>query len=202
VDLFGYSVTVDTITVSNGWNMISSLSVPLPVNSITSIPSGIITSQFFNYTGSYENADTIYPGKAYWVKVSEPGSLILNSTVTSSATNQIEIVFINEMPPLPPDYASRYSGIKIIPTDYFLESNYPNPFNPTTVIKYALPKAENVNLKIFNMLGQEVKTLVNEVQGAGFKSAVFEASNLSGGVYVYRLQAGTFVSVKKMILLK
>jgi hypothetical protein len=52
------------------------------------------------------------------------------------------------------------------------------------------------------MLGQEVKTLVNEVQEAGFKSAVFEASNLSGGVYVYRLQAGTFVSVKKMILLK
>jgi hypothetical protein len=202
VNLFGYSVTVDTITVSNGWNMISSLSVPLPVNSITSIPDGIVTSQFFGYTGIYENADTILPGKAYWVKVSEPGRLILNSTIARSATNQVKIVFINEMPPSPPDYSSGYSEVNNIPTDYFLEANYPNPFNPTTVIKYALPKAENVNLKIFNMLGQEIKTLVNGVQDAGFKSVVFEASNLSGGVYIYRLQAGAYVSMKKMILLK
>jgi len=89
-----------------------------------------------------------------------------------------------------------------IPTEYVLKQNYPNPFNPTTVIKYSLPKMSKVTLKIYSVLGKEVSTLVNKEQSAGNYRIEFNANNLSSGVYYYRLQAGDFVSVMKMILLK
>ncbi len=85
---------------------------------------------------------------------------------------------------------------------YRLEQNYPNPFNPTTNISYVLPKAENVSLKIYDVLGREVATLVNEVKAAGAYTVPFNASNLSSGVYFYKLQAGSFVQTKKMMLVK
>jgi tetratricopeptide (TPR) repeat protein len=85
---------------------------------------------------------------------------------------------------------------------YVLFGNYPNPLNPTTVISYQLPTASFVSLKVYNTLGQEVATLVDGVQDAGFKSVTFDASRLSSGVYFYRLQSGAFVQNKKMLLLK
>jgi len=88
------------------------------------------------------------------------------------------------------------------PTKYALSQNYPNPFNPTTEIKYALPKAENVRLQIFNTLGQLVYTLIDKQQSAGYYQVQFDASKLSSGVYLYRLQAGEHIMTKKMILLK
>jgi len=89
-----------------------------------------------------------------------------------------------------------------IPLKYNLEQNYPNPFNPSTKIKFSLPKDELVNLKIFNILGQEVATLVHEQLKAGSYSYDFNASKLSSGVYFYRIVAGSFNSVKKMLLIK
>ncbi len=83
-----------------------------------------------------------------------------------------------------------------------LEQNYPNPFNPTTNISYVLPKAENVSLKVYDVLGREVATLVNEVKPAGAYTVPFNASNLASGVYFYKLQAGSFVQTKKMMLVK
>jgi len=80
--------------------------------------------------------------------------------------------------------------------------NYPNPFNPATVISYKVPLSSYVTLKIYNMLGQEVATLVNEVQDAGVKVARFDASNFPSGVYFYKLSAGSFTYVKKMLLMK
>jgi hypothetical protein len=80
---------------------------------------------------------------------------------------------------------------------YRLEQNYPNPFNPTTNITYVLPKAENVSLKVYDVLGREVATLVNEVKPAGAYTVPFNASNLASGVYFYKLQAGSFVQTKK-----
>ncbi len=85
---------------------------------------------------------------------------------------------------------------------YRLEQNYPNPFNPTTNISYVLPKAENVSLKVYDVLGREVATLVNEVKAAGAYTVPFNASNLASGVYFYKLQAGSFVQTKKMMLVK
>jgi len=89
-----------------------------------------------------------------------------------------------------------------IPSMYDLEQNYPNPFNPTTTINYSLPQQGMVTLKVYNIIGQEVGTLVNGYRNAGTHSVAFNAQQLSSGVYFYRLQAGNFSSVKKMLLLK
>jgi hypothetical protein len=89
-----------------------------------------------------------------------------------------------------------------IPAQFNLEQNYPNPFNPTTTIHYQLPKESFVHLSIFNVLGQEVRTLINERQPPGDKYAHFDGNNLPSGVYFYRITAGTFTDVRKMVLLK
>jgi photosystem II stability/assembly factor-like uncharacterized protein len=93
-----------------------------------------------------------------------------------------------------------------IPTQYELHQNYPNPFNPSTVITYGVPKDGFVSLTVFNMIGQEIATLVNERQSAGRYSISFDtqklAGNASSGLYFYRLSAGDFVEIRKMMLLK
>jgi hypothetical protein len=97
--------------------------------------------------------------------------------------------------------ASVESGI-IIPVSYLLAQNYPNPFNPSTAIRYELPHASRVSLKVYNTLGQEVSTLVNENKSAGVYTLQFDAGNLASGVYFYRIQAGDFVATKRLLLLK
>ncbi len=89
-----------------------------------------------------------------------------------------------------------------IPTKYELSQNYPNPFNPTTVINFSIPESGEVTLKIYDMLGREVATLVNESKQAGSYRVTFDASKLSSGVYMYTLKSGNFVASKKMMLMK
>jgi len=89
-----------------------------------------------------------------------------------------------------------------IPNTITLYQNYPNPFNPTTVIKYQIPELSFVTLKVFDALGNDIATLVNEEKPIGSYEVEFEARNLPSGIYFYRLQAGSFVETKKMILLK
>jgi hypothetical protein len=89
-----------------------------------------------------------------------------------------------------------------LPNDYSLLQNYPNPFNPTTTISYAIPLQSFVSLKVYDILGNEVATLVNEEKQAGNYEVQFNASNLSSGVYLYKLQAKDFTELKKMILLR
>ncbi|MCW9096104.1 MAG: T9SS type A sorting domain-containing protein, partial [Ignavibacteriaceae bacterium] len=88
------------------------------------------------------------------------------------------------------------------PLTYSLEQNYPNPFNPSTKIKYSVPQSSQVQIKIFDVLGNEIETLVNEEKRAGTYEINWNAINLPSGVYFYQLRAGEFVSTKKMILLK
>ncbi|MDR3625632.1 MAG: T9SS type A sorting domain-containing protein [Ignavibacteriaceae bacterium] len=85
---------------------------------------------------------------------------------------------------------------------YDLAQNYPNPFNPSTLITYSIPTSSNVIVTVFNMLGELIKTLVNENQEAGIYKVNFDAGSLSNGVYFYKIQAGNFASTKKMLLLK
>jgi len=88
------------------------------------------------------------------------------------------------------------------PKFFSLEQNFPNPFNPSTIIEYSLPKTGDVSLIIYNLLGEEVAGLVNEVQQAGFHLVTWNATKMSSGIYFYRLQSDDFVQTRKMLLLK
>ena len=89
-----------------------------------------------------------------------------------------------------------------IPAEAFLFPNYPNPFNPSTTIRYALPQRSHVTLSVFNTLGQEVASLANETQEAGYHDVKFDGSGLASGVYFYRLRAGDYVASKRLILVR
>ncbi|WP_428235893.1 T9SS type A sorting domain-containing protein [Gracilimonas sp.] len=89
-----------------------------------------------------------------------------------------------------------------LPKSFDLKQNYPNPFNPTTNITFDLPRAANVSLTVYDMLGRKVATLVNERMTAGTHTAAFDASRLASGMYIYRIEAGSFESIKKMMLIK
>jgi hypothetical protein len=92
--------------------------------------------------------------------------------------------------------------VEIIPDVYSLSQNYPNPFNPNTVISFGVPEAGHVTLKIYDLLGKEIATLVNTNVSAGVHNVTFDASDIPSGVYLYKLQAGSFSETKKMILMK
>jgi hypothetical protein len=89
-----------------------------------------------------------------------------------------------------------------VPVQFELKQNYPNPFNPTTTISWQSPVGSHQTLKVYDVLGNEVATLVNEYREAGRYEVTFDASNLASGMYLYRLQSGSFVETKKMILIK
>lgn len=89
-----------------------------------------------------------------------------------------------------------------VPIKYELNQNYPNPFNPSTIIRYGIPKAGNVNIEVFNMIGQRVRTLVSEYQKEGYYHIEFNASNLPSGIYFLHMKSASFVNTKKMLFLK
>ena len=93
-------------------------------------------------------------------------------------------------------------GDDAVPLTYSLAQNFPNPFNPSTRIYFSIPSQSKVELKVYNLLGQEIATLVNEVKPAGLHNVRFNGASVASGVYIYRLVAGDFTSVKKMVLVK
>jgi len=90
----------------------------------------------------------------------------------------------------------------VIPDKFELSQNYPNPFNPETVIRYSIPKAENVSLVVYNLIGERIAHLIDEGKPAGSYTVSWDASNFASGIYFYRLHAGDFVQTRKMVLLK
>lgn len=88
------------------------------------------------------------------------------------------------------------------PLEFALYQNYPNPFNPVTTIKYQIPQSGTVTIKVYDVLGKEIATLANEEKSAGSYEVKFDASRLSSGVYFYKIRAGEYISVRKMILLR
>jgi len=201
LSMTGYPIPAESIAIQARWNMIGSLSYPVPAGSVASIPPGIVTSPFYYYTGSgYALADTIRPGYGYWVKSEMPGVLILAPPGSAGKANRIRIAPGAGLPPPPPTAGGTPPGIPKIPDSFSLDQNYPNPFNPSTVIRYQLPIRSSVDIRVFDLLGREVAMLKNGVEQAGFKETVFDARNLPSGVYFVRLRAGMFNGVKKIVL--
>ncbi|MCA0447035.1 MAG: T9SS type A sorting domain-containing protein [Bacteroidetes bacterium] len=137
----------------------------------------------------------------------EAQSYSFSSLVTSrsSGTGSPSSPAVYRLKQLDLDGTVSFSQILTIenkPTEFALQQNYPNPFNPVTVITYQLASKGNVELRVFDMLGREVKTLVNQVKEAGNYSVDFSAENLPSGVYFYRLNAGNFSETRKMTILK
>ena len=136
-------------------------------------------SESFGYEYSWEDYK-VQSGKTYWYKLESVG---LNGENTLYKPVSVKAEFL--------------------PVEFALSQNYPNPFNPTTNLDYQLPVAGNVQLTVYNSLGQKVRTLVSGNQPAGYYSVTFDAADLASGVYYYHLQVGNkFNQVKKMILLK
>jgi hypothetical protein len=148
-----------------------------------SVPISASPDSGYYFTGWTGYGSVSYTGSAIsaWVTlfsdISETGSFALG---TASVTVRIDDT----------------------PLRFNLEQNYPNPFNPSTTIKYALPRASQVNLSVYDILGREVSVLVNDRRDAGVYEVKFDGSNLASGVYFYRLQAGTYVETKKLLLVR
>ena len=116
--------------------------------------------------------------------VGQPVSVVLNTVLGDSITTSIE------------------NKRKIFQFNFVLKQNFPNPFNPETQIEYTIPQTSNVTLKVYDLLGEEIYTLVNKEQPEGYYELKFDGTNLSSGIYFYRLEAGEYIETKKMILLK
>ena len=129
---------------------------------------------------------------------SSAGSSIIKVTVTDNDSAKASCTFTLNVSP---HTAINPKGEQIV-NEYELFQNYPNPFNPNTKINFALPKQGLVTLKIYDITGREINTLVNEVKQAGYYTVDFNASHLSSGVYFYKIQSGDFSSVKRMVLIK
>jgi hypothetical protein len=150
--------------------------------SVAGGPSATIDS-----TGLYQFAPRAnYQFKSY---------IIISATDSKGAvTKDSTLLYVKVMDDVPNDPG--------VPTSYEMTQNFPNPFNPTTTIQYSIPNESKVTLKVYNLIGQEVATLVNKVQATGNYNVNFDAANLPSGIYIYRLQAGTYTQVRKMTLLK
>ncbi|HUL42807.1 MAG TPA: YCF48-related protein [Bacteroidota bacterium] len=296
---------LDTLDLRQGWNLIGSLSAPVAVAGISTLPAGALTSSFFGYQFGYYFADTLFPTRGYWIKTSVAAKLILNASGAANVpkaernsiipTDTLSIadaegyrqnllladgqdkteVGSNELPPLPPEGSfdvrfssnrlveflssttsreipisvhggafplkitwkgtnvSLHAAVKIdgrtitlhsgsveeissvgsglvlvlsnaplLPASYSLYQNYPNPFNPSTTIRYDLPVSSHVRLKVYDLLGQLVRTLADDPEPAGYHTVKFDGSGLSSGLYFYRLEAGKYLDVKKMLIVK
>ncbi len=146
-------------------------------------PNGVST--FF--TGTY----TVSPsgvGNIYTITLQQNSPAV----ATVEGIYEINPAPLTDIVPLPEN----------VPESFRLEQNYPNPFNPATTIRFQVPERESVTLRVFNALGQEVATLVHKTLPAGTYTVDFQAENLPGGVYFYRLQAGQHALTRKMVLAK
>ncbi len=199
VSVHGRERTSDTFYVNEGWNMIGSLSSTISTMQITSSPGGMVTSRFFGYNNGYEMTDSIRPGFGYWVKATQSGQLILSSGTGIISANRIRIDPTGDLPPAPPVFEQR-SGQR--PKTYALEQSYPNPFNPTAIVHFELPNDAKVMLKVYNVLGEEVATILDEVRPAGRYDVRIDGSSWPSGLYFYRLTSGKFSQSMKMILAK
>lgn len=189
------NVTVNTLSPKLSWVL------PAPTAANTTYELQLAENPNFQDAKTFSSAksnmqvDGLVGGKSYFWKVRSKGSN--GNTSYYSGTGQFKVN----------SSVTEVEDKGVIPTQFDLSQNYPNPFNPTTRITYSLPQNSYVTIKIFDMLGQEIRTLVNNEMNAGKYSIDWNADNdlgnkVTSGMYIYRITAGNFVSTKKMVLIK
>ncbi len=173
------------------------------VKSVSLIGGSLDVVAIGNFAIVSQNASTSnFPHTGTWYDYLSGNAVDITSSPIQLAPGEFHIYTSKQLPS--PDTAV-VTGIKednISIKTFELEQNYPNPFNPSTTIKFQVPKNSFVSLKVYDVLGREVATLINGNKKAGQYNIKFDASKFSSGIYFYKLQAGDFVSTKKMILLK
>lgn len=173
--------------------MVSVSVTDLQVQVTVSGTSGKVAGELVNGSGTVVSVVNSTSSNPFTLTAPGPGEYRVNAghkspLVWDSAMVSISLTNVGENPS--------------IPNVFELYNNYPNPFNPTTTIKYSIPEASFTSIKVYDALGNQVSSLVNETKTAGIYEVVFDASYLSSGVYYYSIQAGAFAKTKKMILTK
>ena len=171
------------IRISTTTNTVSAMTIIVDSLGLAASDSGWV-SYGYNIGSLVPASSNIYIGFRQWVT---------NSSV-DGASFSLDLVTVTSL--------TGVGNNNQIINSYNLSQNYPNPFNPTTKINFSIPKSGLVTLKVYNVLGKEVASLVNEVKNAGSYAVDFDGSELTSGTYFYRIEAGDFTDVKKMILLK
>jgi len=188
--------------VLGGFNVASSLGILAPVdNSAKLLSSELTHTSPKNFSGGSVSwsftltaANQVYDDTLFSASNSVNGDGF-NSSLDRWNYGQKFVVHVV-------DQATSVDDEKITLDDFTLNQNYPNPFNPTTKISWQSPVSSHQSLKVYDVIGNEVALLVDEFRPAGIYEIAFDASNLTSGIYFYRLQAGSFVETKKMILLR
>jgi hypothetical protein len=196
-----------------GNNVTTSNSNTIRVFSLTNNNQAVVYIQ--NYTNHSSPTNGISIGVSFSVTGSMPYSGIWLNASTGDSVGIIEGQMTNEtatfkVPSFNTDLLflltlNMNTGMKkeeIVPREFLLDQNFPNPFNPTTMINYSVPKTSFVTIKVYDVLGRDVTTLVNDNKPAGNYSIEFNAIKLVSGIYFYRMRAGDFIQTKKLILLK
>jgi hypothetical protein len=306
VKITGDSLSYLSISAFSQWNLIGSISSPVPVSTIGSDPPGVITSRYFGFSSGYHVIDTLYPGSGGWVKTSAPAQLILSQPLAkqaiatgsrheldplsrltlTDASGYNQTLYFGmtgsavdprkfEMPPVAPGdvFGARFASqrmvelsstgesrhfpimlsgvtyplvlswrardesaslnldgrelplrgegtarllrpieklalalsppaLSVVPGETRLEQNYPNPFNPSTTIPFVINQSSFVTLKVYDVLGREIATLVHEPKLPGRYSVEWNPAGAPTGLYYYRLTAGTFTQSKTTALVR
>lgn len=208
-----WRVQAENIAGSSPWSEPSIFTVILP-------PSDLVIQGFENnkVTLKWKDNSKVEDGYVIERKQGEASSFSVLDSLGKNVGQYVDTtieagqIYIYRVQAYKSSVGSEYSnevslnltGVKkeAIPREYSLSQNYPNPFNPATTIGYQLPISGYSTLKVYNLLGQEVATIFDGIQSAGNYSVTFDASGLTGGIYLYQLKAGNFVENKKFILLK
>jgi hypothetical protein len=211
-----YGNFIDPITLPGTWNILSYAPFHTESTRTRSFGDGATGGLDDRFDMILFSTAVSQPGKVHYL----PGSLtaigndgrhyndsinkLPNFAVPDSVANALELA--SDHLPVSEEFVFS-SGVEAIhepdrPLQYSLEPNFPNPFNPTTTIRYTLPHPAHVTISLYNTLGQHVSTLVSEENEPGEHSVIFDGTNFAGGVYFYRLQAGTFVQTRRFLLVR
>ncbi len=158
-------------------------------------PYGTVTTNFF------EDVNESYPIKG-GIGITHPVQYKITAVDYHPFESPASNIVVTNVSGASPEKIIANPTSESVPTEYSLQQNYPNPFNPSTKISYSIKEEGLITLKVYDVLGIEVATLVNESKPAGIYEVEFNASQLPSGMYIYKLQAGSFTDVKKMLLTK